>query len=140
MAPVADRGEKTSSEDAVNRSACSLEGTQTATRCKQQREEAAPELQALMVTAQRVKMKSSGRLVERRMGLSGLSRKPGFTSSKLLPVTENTEGITEHIPAATNPAGKPRARWPGRLEKQLPQRVSTRLLLLVSPERLFSRS
>lgn len=74
------------------------------------------------------------------MGLSGLSRKPGFTSSKLLPVTENTEGITEHIPAAANPAGKPRARWPGRLEKQLPQRVSTRLLLLVSPERLFSRS
>lgn len=74
------------------------------------------------------------------MGLSGLSRKPGFTSSKLLPVTENTEGITEHIPAAANPAGKPKARWPGRLEKQLPQRVSTRLLLLVSPERLFSRS
>lgn len=61
------------------------------------RGEASPELQALMVTAQRGKMKSSRSLVERRMGLSGLSRKPGFTSSKLLPVPENTEGITEHI-------------------------------------------
>lgn len=74
------------------------------------------------------------------MGLYGLSRKPGFTSSKLLPVTENTEGITEHIPAAANPTGKATAQWPGRLEKQLPQRVSIRLLLLLSPERLFFRS
>lgn len=84
-----------------------------------------------------VKMKS-GSLVERRMGLSGLSRKRGFTSSKFLPVHENTEGITEHIPAAAKGTGEPRAPWPGRLGKQLPQRASIRLLLLVSPERLCS--
>lgn len=125
MAPVADRGEKTPFEDAGNRCVCLLEGILTATRCKQQGGEASPELQALMVTAQRGKMKPSRNYVERRVGLFGLSRKPGFTNSKLLPMPENTESITEHIPAAAKPQVNQelqgQAGWKRRLHKESDQ-------------------
>jgi len=44
MAPVSDTGEITPSEDDVNWYVHMLEGTQTATRCQQQRGKASPEL------------------------------------------------------------------------------------------------
>lgn len=44
MAPVSDTGEKTPFEDDVNRYVYMLEGTQTATHCKQQRGKVSPEL------------------------------------------------------------------------------------------------
>lgn len=110
-----------------------------------------------MATAQRlVGCKTSTnetfkKFTRKRMGLPGLSGKLGFTSSKATAVTSEYRaslrtGITMHTahltaalgsPHPAKPIGKPIASWSGRLEKQLSQRVSIKLLLLVSPERLF---
>lgn len=86
-------------------------------------------------------------LLERRMGLSALSRKAAFTSSKITTATSKHWALLSTQPASlqqrihlhpAQPRGKPIAPWSRRLAKHLSQRVGIKLPLLVSPERLFS--